>query len=156
MCTEVERFEITEGTAEHSAEDVRTAISEIIKAVRQCSQIPDRHYQRRQFIEVMSKPYHRDAAPFLARVLYWVDVAVAVVYADGESIIERLACLLPKRERDALIGDAVEAVRLQHSLSVGKPWRKFAVLATTAFWAAIIVKNAALFAVSSQLPKRSR
>lgn len=55
-----------------------------------------------------------------------------------------------------LLGDAIEAVRLQHSLSVGKPWRKFAVLATTAFWAGVIVKSAVLFLVFSHLPKRSR
>jgi len=104
----------------------------------------------------MKTPDFRQAVSWRTRWEYRAHILIAAVYADGESLVERLGCLLPQRERDALIGDAIEAIDRVRSLSIGKPKRRLVVFGVTMCWAAIIAKNAALFAVSSQLPRRSR
>ena len=129
------------------------ALIDVLERVRDQE---DQDSKKSFLFSIMEEPLFRDMAPHRTRLRFYIHRVTSLAYADGENIVERVGCLLPQRERDQVVGDAVEAIARIRSLSVGKPKRRLAVFGVTAYWAAIIAKNAALFAVSSQLPKRSR
>ena len=155
---DIENIDESKFAGDLSANEIQEMVLKLVTKARDILQASGQldGDARADFLFLMKTDRLKGRAPLPARILHVLDLFVALVYADGESMIERVGCLLPRRERDALVGDAIEAVRHQHSLSVGKPWPKFAVLATTAFWGGVIFKNAVLFAVFSHLPKRSR